>query len=273
MKYFFRSCGGGLGDFLCNYASMKALSLDHNREFYLYDYNEYIDWNHNKCQFIKRDTTGWTELFKESFRFRDNIYPEHAGKYLMIQLPYQKMTHMDFGDHELIHIDGFPFTNGYFEHRLPEIKESFNIPNRISPTFLDKEVVLNTRRGEYPTAAPEFIDLCKTDYYLKALKEINPTKVTIVSDDVKWTTKWYQSVIQPHFPNIILGYYESIPIKQFEFMMKAPNLIICQSQFSRWAGILNTGNVFSPYNWYRTLDKTPELYNLRGWNTIKYNVQ
>jgi hypothetical protein len=249
---------------------MKALSIDFDRDFYLYGYSEYIDWNHNKCQFIRRDTTGWTELFKESHRFVDNIHPSHVGKYIIIQLPYQRMENMDFGDTELIHIDGFPFTNSYFEHRLPEIKASLNIPNNISVQFNKDEVVLNTRRGEYPTAAPEFIDLCKTDYYLKALQEIQPNKITIVSDDIDWTVNWFERTLRPYFKGIELNWYRDSPIKQFELMIKAPNLIICPSQFSRWAGILNTGNVYSPYNWYRTLDKTPDLYNLSNWNTIRH---
>ena len=249
---------------------MKALSIDFGRDFYLYGYNEYIDWNHNRCQFIKRDTTGWTDLFKDSEKFIDVIKPEHKGKYITIQLPYQRMENMDFGDIELVHIDGFPFTNSYFEHRLPEIKQSLNIPNSIESWLDSNEVVLNTRRGEYPSAASEFIDLCKTDYYLKALQEIMPSKITIVSDDIDWTIGWFENTLRSHFPRIELNWYRATPIKQFELMMKAPNLIICQSQFSRWAGILNTGNVYSPYNWYRTLDKTPDLYNLSNWNTIRH---
>jgi len=270
MKYFFRGSGGGLGDFMCNYASMMALALDYDREFYLYGYNEYIDWNHNKCQYIKRDTTGWTELFKDSYRFVDNIKSEHAGNYLTIQLPHQKMDNMDFGDTELIHIDGFPFTNSYFEHRLKEIKDSLNLPNNVTFEFDDNDVVLNTRRGEYPGASVEFIDLCFTDYYLKALSELNPKRIFLVSDDLRWTFDWFNETLKSKFPKSEVYVFQDKPIIQFEYMIKAPNLIICQSQFSRWAAILNNGNVYSPHNWYRTLDKKPELYNLQQWNTIQH---
>jgi len=268
MEYFFRGIGGGLGDFLCNYASMKTLSLDHNREFYLYGWNGFIDWNHNTNPYIKRDTTGWTELFKETFRFVEEIKPEH-NNYLVVELPYEPISKMIF-DKGPIHIGGIPFSNGYFEHRLTEIKESMNLPDRLVFEFESDDIVLNTRRGEYPGASVEFIDLCFTDYYLKALKELNPKRIFLVSDDLNWTQQWFEHTLKNHFPGVELNIYQNIPILQFEFMMKAPNLIICQSQFSRWAGILNNNNVFSPYKWYTNLDTHIRSNNLQHWRTIKY---
>jgi hypothetical protein len=267
-EYFFRGIGGGLGDFLCNYASMKALSLDHDREFYLYGWNEFINWNHYTNPYIKRDTTGWQDLFKETFRFTEGIRVEHAN-YLVVELPHEPVKNMNF-DSGPIHIGGFPFSNGYFEHRLPEIKDSFNIPNRLDFKFKSDDVVLNTRRGEYPGASVEFIDLCFTDYYLKALRELNPKQIYLVSDDTRWTWEWFNQTLKPHFPNVTVSVFQDKPIIQFEYMMKAPNLIICQSQFSRWAGILNQNNVFSPYKWYANLDADVRSYNLSNWRAIKY---
>jgi hypothetical protein len=268
MEYFFRGIGGGLGDFLCNYASMKTLSLDHNREFYLYGWNGFIDWNHNTNPYIKRDTTGWTELFKEGFRFVEAIKPEHEN-YLVVELPYEPLEKMSF-DNGPVHIGGVPFSNGYFEHRLKEIKDSLNLPNVLNFKFESDDVVLNTRRGEYPGASIEFIDLCFTDYYLKALQELNPKRIFLVSDDLRWTWEWFNQTLKPHFPGIEVNVFQDKPIIQFELMMKAPNLIICQSQFSRWSGILNNNNVFSPYKWYTNLDTHVNSNNLKHWNTIRY---
>ena len=267
MDVFFRGSGGGLGDFLCNYASMKALSLDHNKDFYLYGWTGFINWNEHN-HYIKRDTTGWPELFKETFRFVENIKPEHKN-YIMVDLPYEPLSEMEFGDGP-IHINGFPFSNGYFAHRLLDIKDSMNMPNALNCVFEKGDVVLNTRRGEYPGAHTEFIDLCYTDYYLNALKELNPKRVFLTSDDLSWTQQWFNHTLKPHFPQIEVSIYQDNPIRQFEFMMKAPNLIICQSQFSRWSAILNNNNVLSPYKWYSTLDVNVRSNNLSHWNTIKY---
>jgi hypothetical protein len=265
--YFFRGCGGGLGDFLSNYASMKALSLDFGRDFYLYGYNEYINWNHNLCQYIKRDTTGWTDLFKEKNKFVDVIREQHKN-YITMSLPFVRDLNLDFGDFPHIHIDGFPFTNSYFEHRLEDILQSLNLPNSLSVN--DNLTVLNTRRGEYPNASPEFIDLCQTNYYKKALEKIQTKEIILVSDDVNWTKLWWFQTLAPHFPHISVSIYQEKPILQFELMMKAKNLIICQSQFTRWAAILNKNNVYSPKNWYKSLDRDYRDYNLAHWNVIEY---
>ena len=268
MDYFFRGIGGGLGDFLCNYASMKTLSLDYNREFYLYGWNGFIDWNHKTNPYIKRDTLGWAELFKETHRFVEEIRPEHKN-YLVVELPYESIGKMTFDDGP-IHIGGIPFSNSYFQHRLPEIKNSMNLPNRIDFVFEEDDVVLNTRRGEYPGASVEFIDLCFTDYYYQALSQLKPKRIFLVSDDLEWTKGWFNATLKDYFPNVQVQVYQEKPILQFEFMMKAPNLIICQSQFSRWAGILNDKNVFSPYKWYTNLDTHVGSNNLSHWRTIKY---
>lgn len=266
MKYFFRGSGGGLGDFLSNYASMMALSLDFDREFYLYGYNQYIDWNHNHCQYIKRDTTGWTDLFKHKSKFVDKIADEHKH-YMMMRLPYVRDVNLDLGDFPYIHIDGFPFTNSYFEHRLPEIINSLNLPNNFSD---HNYTVLNTRRGEYPNASPEFVDLCRTNYYYNALSQIDTKELIIVSDDCYWTESWFEETLAKHFPHINYSLYPEKPIFQFELMMKAKNLIICQSQFTRWAAIFNKNNVYSPKRWYRTLDANYRDYNLAHWNVVDY---
>ena len=169
-----------------------------------------------------------------------------------------------------IHIGGIPFSNSYFQHRLPEIKNSMNLPNRIDFVFEEDDVVLNTRRGEYPGASVEFIDLCFTDYYYQALSQLKPKRIFLVSDDLEWTKGWFNATLKDYFPNVQVQVYQEKPILQFEFMMKAPNLIICQSQFSRWAGILNDKNVFSPYKWYTNLDTHVGSNNLSHWRTIKY---
>ena len=278
MEYFFRGIGGGLGDFLCNYASMKTLALDHNRDFYLYGWTKFLNHNQGsnpyinswlpKESYILRSPEGWEDLFKRTDNFVEEIRPEHSN-YLVVELPYEPISKMRF-DEGPIHIGGFPFSNGYFEHRLSEIKESMNLPNQLNLDFESDDVVLNTRRGEYPTASVEFIDLCFTDYYLKALKELNPKRIFLVSDDLKWTQQWFEQTLRKHFPNVELNIYQNKPILQFEFMIKAPNLIICQSQFSRWSGILNNNNVFSPYKWYINLDSHVRSYNLNHWKIIKY---
>jgi hypothetical protein len=278
LEYFFRGIGGGLGDFLCNYASMKTLALDNNRDFYLYGWTKFLEHNQgtnpyiNRClpkeAYILRSPDGWAELFKEREKFVETIRPEHKN-YLMIQLPFEPIKNISFDDGP-IHIDGFPFSNAWFEHRIQDIKNCINIPNNITFNFEKNDVVLNTRRGEYIGASPEFIDLCFTDYYLKALQNLNPKRIILVSDDLIWTKEWFNQTLKKYFPNVELMIYQEKPILQFEFMIKAPNLIICQSQFSRWSGIFNENNVFSPHKWYKTLDKHERSYNLKHWNIIKY---
>lgn len=270
MEYFFRGIGGGLGDFLCNYASMKSLSLDYDRDFYLYGWKFFLTNCHFPGLGIRIDTSGWGELFKESYRFVEEIKPEHKI-YSTIELPYIPLGKMNF-DTGPIHIGGFPFANQYFEHHLPEIVSSLNIPkdNNFKNFFEKDDVVLNTRRGEWPGASPEFIDLCFTNYYFNALKEINPKRIFLVSDDLVWTQKWFNSTLKNYFPNAEVTIYKNKPITQFEFMIASPNLIICQSQFSRWVGILNENNVFAPYQWYNTIDKDTRVCNLEHWNKIKY---
>ncbi len=273
MDYFFRGIGGGLGDFLCNYASMKALSLDHQRDFYLYGWKNFLKNCHFPGLGIKIDTQGWEDLFQENYRFVEEIRLEHKI-YTTVELPYQPLDSITF-DSGPIHIAGFPFSNQYFEHRLSEIKSTLNIPdkNNFSLLFEKDDVVLNTRRGEWPGASPDFIDLCFTDYYYQALSELKPKRIFLVSDDLNWTQGWYNATLKDYFPHAQVQVFQDKPITQFEFMIKAPNLIICQSQFSRWAGILNENAVYSPYKWYHTLDRHTRACNLENWRTIKYAIK
>jgi len=124
-----------------------------------------------------------------------------------------------------------------FEDVMPILKAQYGVgvvPNEY--------VAIHVRRGDY-VGNPYYIDLCKTDYYERAMKEFPDAKFVVLSDDIDWCWK------SGKFKNCTLGECGS-ELEDFNFMAGAKGIIMANSSFSWWAAFLNKGKVIAPLKWY-----------------------
>lgn len=140
----------------------------------------------------------------------------------------------------------------YFHHNREYIQELFAPTKEIKEeldtkyNWIKNYTVIQVRRGDY-AKFPEHHPLLPTEYYLNAVKKLNPEKIIIFSDDIEWCKKNLDF-------NIKCLYNENMSdIMELYLMTRCKDLIISNSSFGWWGAYLNTNEykkVYVPNYWF-----------------------
>lgn len=114
----------------------------------------------------------------------------------------------------------------------------------------DPRVSIHVRRGKNPSVPEEpnysdnpfYVDLTKTDYYQKAMKELPGWEFVVFSDDIEWC-KQQEMFKGCHFQ-------QGTEEEDFEAMAKCIMHIIANSSFSYMAAYLGGGKTIYPKQWF-----------------------
>ncbi len=105
------------------------------------------------------------------------------------------------------------------------------------------KVAIHVRRGDY-VDNPFYVDLTKTDYYLKGMELFPDDGFIVVSDDIEWCMK------QPMFKGC--EFYSKSEVDDMNYIASCKGIIMANSSFSWWASYLSNAKVVAPSvaNWY-----------------------
>lgn len=121
-------------------------------------------------------------------------------------------------------------------------------------------VSIHVRRGDYLTSGKNFyVDLCKTDYYEKAI-ELFPNKNFLVfcrdgqgeeqdKLDKEWCIDYFNKLIPGRFQFMSSDDY----VEDFNMMASCQSNIMANSSFSWWAAWLNPNfskKIIAPREWF-----------------------
>jgi len=125
----------------------------------------------------------------------------------------------------------------YFEDYKDDIKKLFS--DGIG--HVDK-IAIHIRRGDYVHNS-FYVDLCKTDYYQKAMALFPNEHFIIFSDDIEWCKK------QEMFKGCSFseGHDE---VKDLNIMASCKGVIMANSSYSWWGAYLSNGKVVAPKQYY-----------------------
>ena len=128
------------------------------------------------------------------------------------------------------------------------------------PEYTDK-VAIHIRRGKNPINPNEpaytdnsfYVDLCKTDYYERAIKSFPDQKFIVFSDDIEWCKlKWG---MDDRFE-----FFHKDEITDMNKMASCKGHIIANSSFSFWGAWLSPmfpkNKVIAPKLWYSDGDNS-----------------
>lgn len=125
----------------------------------------------------------------------------------------------------------------YFDSYKEELK-SLLIENKEQIN----KVVIHVRRGDYVNN-PFYVDLTKTDYYIKAMQEFPNGEFLVFSDDIEWCKE--QTIFKD------CEFNEENENKALETMTRCVGHIIANSSFSWWGAYLsNSKKIIAPKLWY-----------------------
>lgn len=125
----------------------------------------------------------------------------------------------------------------YFERYRHELRHIFG-----SNIVSINQVAIHVRRGDYVNN-PFYVDLCKTDYYDRAMKLFPYDTFLVFSDDVEWCKQYFTG---DHF-EFSEGNDE---ITDMNLMAGCKGIITANSSYSWWAAYLSNGKVVAPKAWY-----------------------
>jgi hypothetical protein len=127
----------------------------------------------------------------------------------------------------------------YFTTKIPCTKEEEELATKLNNC---ESVGIHIRRGDYTKLDYFFVDLCKTDYYKKAIEYISGIRKNpiffVFSDDIEWVQKNNplgnnHDFIYVSKPGSKKGYAD------MQLMSLCKDQIIANSTFSWWGGYLN----------------------------------
>lgn len=138
----------------------------------------------------------------------------------------------------------------FFEEHKEAIKALYSsgIPER------SDKIAIHVRRGTNPHMPSEpayadnpfYVDLCKTDYYEKAMALFPRQNFLVFSDDIEWCKK--QEIFK------YCAFYHDSEIKDMNVMASCKSHIIANSSYSWWAAYIApyTQKVVAPSKekWY-----------------------
>lgn len=142
----------------------------------------------------------------------------------------------------------------WFEKAEEEVKYLYRLG--IVPV---NKVAIHVRRGDYVNH-PLYVDLTKTGYYTKALKEFEGYDFLIFSDDIPWAKKYFSSLKNKTYCEV------ENPVAALNLMAGCLGIIMANSTFSWWAAYLSEGTrVIAPSQWFS--DGTRIKYD-KSWTII-----
>jgi hypothetical protein len=142
----------------------------------------------------------------------------------------------------------------YFEKYSEEIKRLFG-----SDILFQPYVGIHIRRGDYVNN-PFYVDLTKTDYYIRAMAEFPNESFMIFSDDIEWCKK--------NMPRSMYFCEEKDDVKSMNLLAGCKGIIMANSSFSWWASFISpfASKIVAPKEWYS--DKIERTKCLDNWIRI-----
>ena len=265
---------GGLGNQMFQYAVARKLSVQRNEKIF-------IDLcNYRTDPLRKYELTDYgidlKEADTESVQYlkKKNKSYVRLDRYLRVN-PFYRLG-IERTANEYQRLDGATYLEGYWQNlkyfdsiRDLLIKEFiFNrrVLNEKETKIFDeyKEIIderdsiaLHIRRTDYMQNGNQSIycDLCKTDYYDRAINEIEKSEkkpfFVVFSDDIEWCKNWDKL---KEIKNIL--FVENIihnSAANMELMRRCMHHIIANSSFSWWAGYLGCRTerkMIVPSSWF-----------------------
>lgn len=177
------------------------------------------------------------------------------------------------------HLFGYFQTWRYFENYHSSISDLFELKtatnwfaNLSRIAKIEKPIGVHLRRGDYSHLHEEFGLLSQT-YYLQALKlleESHPNnELWVFSDDIDQARAMFANLGQ-RIVRFIEPPDTSEPIESLLLMGKCDALVIANSTFSYWSGILGPKDrkVIAPEKWFRARTDPRDLLPL-NWTKIE----
>jgi hypothetical protein len=280
---------GGLGEGLQNFAFLYSFSKIFDLDYYIINIENWIDFNVNVPENSIRpakDVTGWIEIFKDQemvnlFKINNLEYhqPNFENKYINNIMVTNNDNYLNFKNsvdyNRINRLLGYNFDTRSWSNYKDDIKNCLNL----NPYNIDEKItVVHVRRTDWPNAHWSFIDLCHTNYYINAINQAGNNFVVFVTDDIPWVKGWFSSIKNRTICKNV-DFYDGNVIDSFNFMLGAQNLIISQSNFSRWPAYLGNANVYYPELFFKnhktndlkTCSDTVQFYlDDPKWRKIKY---
>jgi len=170
--------------------------------------------------------------------------------------------------YEELNVDGNIALRGYmqspkfFDFAKEEVREIF-FPRqyrRLLPIC-----GMHIRRGDYVTLNMQNQNwhIPPIEYYLNALREINPKNVIIFSDDVAWCKNTFGT-------DSIFEYGDGHELIDFFTMASCSSIIMASSTFSWWAAYLSGhDNVYMPHTWINGIKFADTEFICDNWKVIE----
>lgn len=232
---------GGLGNQLFQYAAAKTVALKYGCQLCVNKEadNAHNIHGHNYAQ----------ELFTDA---QEVDWPKGSIAQWLYTSQGVTVVSQDngFAPWDLTSIKIPTLLNGYFQYypalldTLPSIVRQLK---EVGPHYPSQAATfLHIRRGDYVEKS-EFHYLQSSDYYLKAIDRLNPTKILVFSDDIEWCKEqeWLSSNSLVEFidePDEICALFRMASCYE--------GAILANSTFSWWAAVLSeTPNVAYPSRW------------------------
>jgi hypothetical protein len=138
----------------------------------------------------------------------------------------------------------------YFDHNRKYIQQLFApskfILEQLNTKYSEAPNVtaIQVRRGDY-IKFPKHHPLLTPEYYAKAVKMANSTKVWVFSDDIQWCKE------NLHF-DCPVEYIKEEDYIEMYLMSLCKNIVISNSSFGWWAAYLKNGigQIFAPNIWF-----------------------
>lgn len=259
---------GGLGNQMFQFASAKALALEHNQALYL-DTNSLVrhgerqfDLAHFKLVENEALSSHFGNLGMSVFAKALIKVKKHPAYYLEPHFPYQKLV---LKTKDSIYLDGYFQSEKYFKNHEKIIRADFtfkrdyndNEKKYVSLIENSNSVSLHIRRGDYITnkAASDLMEHLSLDYYYQAIQYLQDKKgditLFIFSDDPQWV-KDNLKISVPHY--FVTGNNGNDSYRDMRLMSLCHHHIIANSSFSWWGAWLNAREdkrVIAPKKWFR----------------------
>lgn len=229
---------GGLGNQMFEVAAAASLAKDNNAQLVV-NPNEHILPNQG------RNVNNYTSNIFSRVALDKN--PPLKAQYSWDKIGYKPIPYQPN-----VKLGGHYQSFKYFHHNRDYIKSLFAPSKEMQMKILftygsiaEQVTAIQVRRGDY-YKFPDHHPLLTADYYAKAVKLANPSRVWIFSDDINWCKE------NLHF-NCPVDYQKGEDYEEMYLMSFCKNLIISNSSFGWWAAYLNNRpdvQVYVPSTWF-----------------------
>jgi hypothetical protein len=207
-------------------------------------------------------TMGIASEFKQDWRIPADWV--HRDRF---QIPSDKFSlqRIDntYSDEEAFHYRPVPYANnlnlsGYFqsyrywESIMPIVKET--LTPKVHSVRSDS-VALHVRRGDYLTHEGCYEEL-NINYYREAMALFEGADFLIFSDDIPFCREMFKSMKVEFSTNVDA-------VDDLSRMVGCSGVIMANSSFSWWGGMLNSGKIVAPKRWFGPSLQTLDTKDLR----------